>query len=721
VTFLNILLLGGISAAAIPLIMHLFNRRKFDQVKWGAMHLLESVVLQNRRRLKLEQLILLLLRASIPAFLAFCMARPVLTGMKSLARNAKTSMVVMLDNSMSMEAGDAVRSNFAEAREAAATLVDNLPRGSEVAVVGMAGAIPLLEEPSFDRGRTAKALTMCDGGFGKADAAATLEKASGLFSARMHHADREAVIVSDFQRVSWNVRDAGARSRALELLDAHPIPPRLVLFRVGEEVENNISVASVNLSKSVVGINQEVSIRATLANHGRVAYRDLRVYFRVDGKERCISQISIEPDSRAQALFTHEFTSSGSHIVEVHADADRLTVDNTCYMSLAALDRLPVLIVSGDVAEEPLAGESAFLQVALSPYLTTGEDGDLIVTKTVTEKALKQADLAGVSVVILANVSQLDNRQRDDLEKYVEHGGGLLIFPGDRVNVSWYDSKLFLDGQGILPGKFVSLAGSLKEEVPHAAVVAGHYAHTALQPFNDPRSGGLMGAQIRLWYRLQTAPMHDDGAAGARIMARLDGGDPFLIEKEHGAGRVILCCTACDADWNNLPMRPFYLPLMQQLVSFLASKIYPPRNVQVGEEIAAFLALEEVGRKVTLTDPGGEKHEIVVKNSGIHGVAAFEDTRKPGPYLMDVPGQDAIHFVAAVPGEESDVRTLDDVEFRRLGEEMGATTVESWEEYREMSRSRRFGREIWKPLLALVLLLMFCELFAVQLFTRRRL
>ena len=98
-TFLNLILLGGIMAAGIPIIIHFFHRTRPRVVRWGAMHLLDTILKSSARRLRLEQLLLLLVRAGIPLILAFCMARPVLTGMSQLLGNAKTSMVLLVDNS----------------------------------------------------------------------------------------------------------------------------------------------------------------------------------------------------------------------------------------------------------------------------------------------------------------------------------------------------------------------------------------------------------------------------------------------------------------------------------------------------------------------------------------------------------------------------------------------------------------------------------------------
>src|SRR4051794_39592437 len=165
-TFLNLALLGGLAAAAIPIVIHLFHKSRFDVVKWGAMHLLESVLRTNHRRLRIEQIILLLIRVGIPVLLALTMARPVWKGLQPLLGEKKTSTVVLLDNSYSMEAGPNGVSNFSVARDELARIVDNLKPGSDMQVVlmGEEGAT-LLDRPTYDPARVVQAMGKLTAGY----------------------------------------------------------------------------------------------------------------------------------------------------------------------------------------------------------------------------------------------------------------------------------------------------------------------------------------------------------------------------------------------------------------------------------------------------------------------------------------------------------------------------------------------------------------------------
>jgi len=714
VTFLNIVLLGGLAAAAIPLIIHLLNRRRFQVVRWGAMMFLDDIVRTNRRRIRIEQLLLLLVRMAIPALLALAMARPVLTGIRALIRRAPSSTVVLFDNSFSMEAGEAGRSTAGAAREEAAAIVADLPRGSEAAVVGMAGPMPAVEDPTVDLVRIRSGLEDAPGGFGLARIAPALQTAAGLFASRMHQADRTVVIVSDFQRASWSPASTEERRRAWDALGAQAVPPRVVFFPIGAASTDNISVESIELSRPIVGTGQRVMVRAGLRNHGRRAYPDLRVHFRVDGVDRAAAMVSLAAGETEQALFPCTFDRAGSHVVEVRTEADALRADNAALASIPVLDRIPVLLVSGDANPAPLRGETAFLEIALQPFSRGGgKMSDLVATRVTPEDRFAPSMLDDARVVVLANVRQLSGDAVRALRDFVRDGGGLLVFPGDRASAAWYATQL-AGAEGLLPAALGVLAGDPADDAGASAIVAQRHTHPALAPFNDPRRGSLGGSRIRAWYRLEVPSEFAEGVA-----ARLDTGDPFLVERRVGEGRVLLSAVPCDADWSNLPMRPFYLPLMQEMVVHLASNVHPPRNVEVGDRLAAFLAEPEGEARAVVTDPEGTAHEVPVVRRGRRGVAEFAETDRPGLYTLRGPKDEPVHFVVRTPREESDLARVTEEEMKALATEAGAKVVRSGDEYRELERERRFGRELWRSAWWLLLALLLGELVLQRWFARR--
>ncbi|HYR57203.1 MAG TPA: BatA domain-containing protein, partial [Chthoniobacteraceae bacterium] len=622
-TFLNLALLGGVLALAIPIIIHLFHKSRFQVVAWGAMHLLEAVLRTNQRRIRIEQWILLAIRCAIPAILALCMARPVWRGFQKLLGDAKTSTVILLDNSYSMAAGRAGTSNFAIARDEAARLLNELKLGSDAQIILMGeGGAPLLDEPTYDLARLTQALAKVEPGYGAATVPSALDYAANVLG-RMHESRRQVVVMTDFQRVSFEATEDALVGQMIDRLKKLPLAPELTFWNVGSEVRDNVAVESLDFSRLMIGVGQKIQVRANVRNFGDVNYPDLRVYFRIDGKEKSVSQLKLGPHEKGQVLFTHAFDTAGSHVVEVVADADTLKADNNFLASIPVRDKVPLLLVNGDPSNEPLKGETAFAEIALQPYSAARvELADLIKTAVIRADELNTKSLTGQAVVILANVRRLKDDQLRAIEDFVAHGGGLLIFPGDRVDANWYNSAMLKDGKGLLPLAFGAVAGDLKEGAPAIGIVSQRYDNPALELFNDPRNGSLSDAQIRMWFRMQERT-RAAGAPTVTTLAKLDSGDIFLAEKPFGEGRVIACAVPCDADWSNLPMRPFYLPFVQRLSVYLASTIFPPRNLDVGKPIVAFLAASDAGKKAMLAKPDGATIELSIAKKGDRGVVEF--------------------------------------------------------------------------------------------------
>ena len=200
------------------------------------------------------------------------------------------------------------------------------------------------------------------------------------------------------------------------------------------------------------------------------------------------------------------------------------------------------------------------------------------------------------------------------------------------------------------------------------------------------------------------------------VLARLDSGDPFLVERAVGRGRVIACSTAADADWGNLPARPFYLPLVQCLCVHLASTVNPPRNLEVGRALISFLPAAAAGKKALLTGPDGTSVEMPVVKKDERGVVETAPLYQPGLYTLQPPGGQPIHYVVNADRRESDLARLADTEIAEFAKAHSVAVVHSSAEFREIEHRQRFGEELWKWALLALLAFIFLELILERKF-----
>lgn len=720
-TFLNQILAFGAAAFTIPLVIHILNRSRFKTVEWGAMHLLESVIKVNHRRFQIEQLILLLIRCAIPILLAMCLARPVLTGATALEGDAPVSLVVVLDTSYSMDTLDTNGTRFEHAVSAATDIIESTGRGSEISVIMTGGKpTPLFDQPLFDSAAVVRRLKQQQAGLGASDMQRAIDEAMATL-AGMTQARRELVIISDFQPADWS--QIADESSIRQQLDAMNIEPVLTMLPVGSPVSENVTVDAIEFPQRALGVGQRIDVRGTVRNHGLSPVEKVRVVMCVDGEEADVSQVTLGANSSTQVLFPCAIETAGSHTIEISVSADDpLATDNRIAAAVNIWDKINVLLVEGDPSGNPLKSETDFLSIALTPF-TFGRVRlvDLVETQTVKPTEINEELLHTCRVVVLANVPKLNDAQLAALTAYVENGGALLVTAGDRLDLNWYRERLFADGAGLIPAPFGATLGQSDDEGTTARIVAERFDHPALEFFNTPANGDLSKAEIRRWMKLeQFDESVAEGDLTTSVLARLDTGDPLLLERRFGEGVVIQLATSVDADWNDLPLRPFYVPLMQQLVTTMASGLMPPRNIATGDQAVAILNGAEPGSTLSMLTPDGSRRTLQTVTQGKAELARFDRTQRPGVYAMSLPSTETIHFVAETSRSESDLATLNETSLKSLSESLGSTMVKSSDEYLQQDQLRRHGQEIWRYVLMGFLCLMVLELVLQQRFARVR-
>jgi len=712
-TFLNLALLGGLLAFNVPLIIHLLSKSRYKQIDWGAMFLLEQVIRQNRRRIKLEQLIMLLVRCLIPVLLALAFAQPILNGWRNLVGDQPGAAVVLLDSSYSMQArgGEGGLSRYEVAREQAGQLLTGMPGGSEAGVTRIGGGYrPVIGTLTPERDRLAGKLDDLEADLPVADGHDALRRGVEQLSTG-DAAKRDVVLISDFQRASWS-RDSGAeRKRLVELIESLPVKPALTLMPVGGDVGRNAAVMSVELSADAIGVGQGFRIRAVVANTGLRDMADLPVTLLADGLEVDRQRLTLEQDGSGDVIFGHKFTSAGGHSIEVRVGPDDLPADDVYRVAVNVLGELKVLLVSDESGRPFPQNETDFIEVALQPFAATPDAplADLVQTAIVHPDKLDDKALESVRVVVLTNVPRLSNKQVDQLRSFVEAGGGLLIFPGDRVDTQWYNRELYDNGAGLLPAELTGLAGvGLGFNTP-SHIRSQRHEHPALAPWNDPANGAIDTAELTNWYQLNPS-------RNASSIADLTVGSSALVQQVVGQGVVILAAVPVDADWGDLPTRPMFLPLIQRLVTYAATHATPPRNVEVGRPMLARLMSMPEDKQAVWIDPKGQRVVRSVRAEAGRVVTELPEADRPGFYRIEHADGSTELFAANLPREESQLDRLTEDEINELASSIGALVVEDADAYRAQDELRRNGRPVWKLMWVAVLVLVFGELLLQQWF-----
>jgi len=290
----------------------------------------------------------------------------------------------------------------------------------------------------------------------------------------------------------------------------------------------------------------------------------------------------------------------------------------------------------------------------------------------------------------------------------VQNGGGVLCFLGDRVNAGLYNRDLFDGRPSLLPARLGKLQGE------NVSLDAATLSHPALQRFRGAQDVEISTAEFSKYFAL--TPKEGDKAV--QVMARFTNGAPAVVEKQFGLGKVIVVASTATTEWNTLPLKPAFLPLIHQLVAYLASGTDGTRNGAIGGPLVKPLPLSEAGRRVTISNPEGGRTTLKPLVDDRGATVTLESPRTAGFYRLAVQGGTQDVFAVNRDTAESDLRSLGRDALKKLLPAQWTWIGLNENLLSALSRTRQ-GIELWRYLLFAALGLMVLETMLAQLFGRR--
>lgn len=721
-TFAAPAMLWGLAAVALPVVIHLLNRRRAVEIDWGAMQFLE-LGRKARRRLRLEELLLMAGRMGVLALVALALARPLLGGGGTVAGGGggPRDVVVILDGSESLERLDGAATRRGAAIEAAWDVIARLPQGSSVAIVDARERPRVLLAPlSTDRDRAREALRAAGPGRGGADLPAAIAEGWRLLEAGRNPA-RDLVILTDERRSGWRLDEAG-RWRLLRDLHADLArrggAPRLWVGLAGgggPATGADGAVARVAVERDLVPAGLPLTVRAEVVNlgpgrlEGRAAelLRDGAV---VPGSARAVEALS--PGAATTLEFTMLPATPGVHELAVRLSQgdDPLEVNDEAATLVEAATALPVVVVEGRPGAGPFAGEADFVRAALSPR---DDAAPAVAARVVPAARFRPAALSAARVLILAGVERLTREQEAAVAAFLARGGGVLAVFAEATD---------LRGDG--PGR-EDRAGWL----PIRSAAAGPAGRLGVSSFAGPVMGPLGRGDEPALGRAEIArPVALEPVEGAAVEARLDDGRPWLVVKPWGAGLVGAVGGSLSARGGTLAVNPDFVPWLHALVYRLAGPSGAVVRIAPGAayhaEVPASAGLAAEAERVAVRRPDGARSEAVVERLGGVARVRFDATDEPGVYAVEWPAGPAGRFVVEADPRERDPAPLSEADLAALAEgwpfeaASGAASVAG----RMLDGGGRASgpRPVWRWLIAAALGGLCLEIAATRRLARRR-
>jgi hypothetical protein len=619
--FVTPFVLVGLGALAIPVAIHLIQRERKRVVEFPSLMFLRRIPYQSVRRRRIRDWALLAMRLGALALIVLAFARPFFRrdALAAATQNGARESVILVDTSYSMEYGD----RWTRARSAARDAIRAMAPGDRASLVFFASGAQVAVRSAGDRGRLESALAAAATGPGATRYAPALKLAGSLLS-ESALPRREILLISDFQRRGWDQTPGRDDVRLPERTTLTPVD-------VAERETANLSVTPVALQRTRFENHDRVAVTAGVVNHGPRPLSRVTLSLDVDGQSIQSQTTDVAAGGSSSVTFAPFTVASRNMRGTVKLPADALNRDNTFHFVVSPSEPVRVVVINRGGAER----EALYLGRALA----IGESPRVEIEMR-TPTAFSDADARQAAIVILNDV-QVPDDLASRLARFVTGGGGLLIAAGPQA--AW--PARLAEIVPALPGDFVD-----RTAVP-SRLGGLEYSHPVFELFRAPRSGDFSTARF---YGYRAAPQ-----PSGQILARFDDGLPALLERKSGAGRVLLWMSTLDLEWNDMPLKPVFLPFVHTMAKYLADYAEAPASLVVGQVIPA-------PRRTTGRAAAGHGGTIAVAPSGARVSVETEDgaleLNEQGFYDVRTQGAgpDAATTLAAnVDLTESDLSPLD--------------------------------------------------------------
>lgn len=680
---MNPWLLISLAGIGLPIVAHLLSRRRFDVVEWAAMQFLNPSK-KTRRRLKLEELLLLLLRIGLITLIVLSVTRPWLPGgwWSGYHSAGSRTVVVVIDGSNSMSRTDGVNSMHQHAMRRASEFLRTLGVDDNVALIDARDQPrSVIESPLRDLTMVEQEIRKLSAPGGACGMLAAIEKAVAILC-RSSSSAREVVVFTDRQACSWKSDNEAEWLRFDDLIRFPSVRPHVWVIDVAPHlapVKRNVSVGRIELSREMTVPDFPVRLRVTVHNESATETQvPLRLL--LDGQPLAgrMQTPSVPAHGVSLVEFDHAIRAEGAHVLSVEAEMadDAIAVDNMSHASVYVARSLDVLLVNGTPAAQPVERDTFFAELAFAP--PEGKP-PWVRTRLVEAADLAPADLQSVSAAIFCNVSMISPEAAMAVRQFAASGNGVLIACGPQTTPESFQACF--GHSGLLP----QIQIVRTREAPPQAEQVIRVAPLSLQPgwldrFKSDPARSFLKATFDAWCLIKIKSPALPRAAAERaadprpeskqpelnlnailgdaapsviaaplVLAALSTGDPLLLESRCGDGCVLVMTTTLDRTWNDLPTRSDFVPFLHEAV-FHAASSRSHRNVDFGEPLIARLqrtstsdaqpgpavsdesqersAAESAEISVTFVAPGGLKSDVRVatqKTSMVEKQARSQD------------------------------------------------------------------------------------------------
>ncbi len=541
--------LFALSALAIPVIIHLFNFRKFKKIYFTNVRFLREIKQDTQSRSRLKHLLILLSRILAVAFLVLAFSQPYLPTGKNNVLAGIRGISVYIDNSFSMDAlgknGSLIETAKRKAREIALAykasdrfqLLTNDFEAKHQRLLNREEFLQMIDEVQTSAAtkklnevvsRQTEAMNNAEG----------IDSKTGKF----------AYEISDFQKSTANPEQLKPDSGL-----------SIYLVQVASSKVNNIFIDTFMLSTPFIQLNTANVLIVKIRNNSSEVAENIPVKLSINGAQKALASVKIEANSSVETRLSFTVADAGWQQAELSLTDYPVTFDDNFYFSFNVKDHLNVLAVNGNI---------------VNPYLQALFKNDTyFIFNNASVNQVDYSSFNSYQLILLNDLKEISSGLAQEIKKYLAGGGTVFIFPSPDADLASY--RNFLEPLGSnYPIQLVTEEDKIARIESRHAIFADVFENKKALPEN------LDLPVVKKYFQLSRNLKTNE-----ETLLKLQSGNTFLSMNEYKKGSLFLSSVPLNEEYSNLPRHAIFVPIMLKASFRTSSEIHPSLVIGRDEQI----------------------------------------------------------------------------------------------------------------------------------------
>ncbi|MEC9049370.1 MAG: BatA domain-containing protein [Candidatus Neomarinimicrobiota bacterium] len=660
------------AAISIPIVIHLLSRLRINKVEFSTVRFIKQLETSSIRKMKFQQILLLLLRMLVIASLVMMMAQPVTQGFMPgwLAAEQDARLILVIDNSASMSVKVGNQSFIELSKKEALGLLPSFNKKTQITLA-----------------QTCPPKTIFIGQSNDPDLLASIRNIQPTVDyddlwTNLNHLlkdetivepVKECVIFSDFMYRPDSTFKVGIPN--FESWKFYFIQPGTVY--------DNLSIRSVSSLNRIKTMSQLVKLNTRIENSGELPKPNVPLELLFN--EHRVGQVVSEIESGKEKEFQFQAYPANMGIVQcrVSLPKDNYDLDNNWFLSMSIMEQIRCGIIGAN------SDDVAMLEMVLRAI---DPQRQFLSIESRIQPELNRLFLDDVDVALIHNPKNITEEGVKDLEKFLRSGGGVIWFQGNE-DASEFHSDIFEKLGFPFPEKRMNAGQGF-----FSTQIAGQYSDL----LQDLQLRNLDSELPEVFNYIQTKL-----DVKQKVHWILNNSDPLLIEFSKGSGSIFYFSTLLDLRWNDLAIRGMLVPLVYRLLVLTGTDEINTSSVKINEP--KWISVEEkyLRHKWEIVSPSGIT-EMIVPEYDREGIN-ISSTDELGVYTVYSNRELFTTFPTRLHDQEY-IQTRfsqNDIESILPSNQTRWLTLK--DEFSQVFLEMRQGKSLWKIFLALAILFLLAE------------